>query len=170
MQQEVVDLVRAVHAARLSHRAALDQLALKRAEFESAHAELIAKTKDLSLLVADSEEALRELAQRFRPEIGWLKEHPEDRWVGPGVEVKVVHDVLYDEATAVQYAIDHKLTNTLAIKKREFEKVARAIGGDVGVQVTESAKVYLATDFGAHLSALDELGSAPEEVEVHAAG
>lgn len=160
-QPEVVDMVRAVHAARLAHQSALAQLTVKKAEFEAENAELIAKVSEHNQVVLDYEEQLRELAQRFRPEIAELREDPEKRWVGPGVEIKVVTEVMYDETAAVRYAIEHKLLAALAIKKREFDKIVRVLGPDVGVQVQEMAKVYLATDLGKALDALEETAGAP---------
>ena len=83
----------------------------------------------------------QEVEGTWTPEVG--------RWPHPAVEIKLVEQVAYDEAEALEYARVH-LPQTVRLHKPSFEKVAKII--DVpGTAVAKVPKAYIKRDLTAYL-------------------
>lgn len=143
----LLDQVRKTAEARRLRDTLHEQIAAKRAEFETALAEEMSALKDALCVVTIEEDSLRALA------LVAFAENPTNKKPAPGIQVTETKGVEYDTAQALQWAKETKLAlvpESLDVKA--FAKIAGATPLPF-VRYTITPSVKLATDLPAALAA-----------------
>jgi len=137
----LADLPRIVHQHRIAAAAAKERLDQARAEWETAHATLIHEAREWSDALAHVETMLRETAVAHFKATG-------DKRPAPGVAIRLVITLAYDEAEALRWAKHHDVA--LALDKRLFEKIAKVTPPEF-VAIRTAPQATIATDLEAAL-------------------
>ena len=135
------DLIERVADLRRQHESAKADVAESRREWEERNANRVALAKETGEALLCAESDLRNEARR-------LFERTGNKAPAAGVAVRMLKKYSFSEATALQWALDHKIA--VALDKKAFEKLAAAGVPDF-VEVREEPQITLAADLDAAL-------------------
>jgi len=131
-------LVERLFQARLTAASLEAETAQARRAFDEANAGLFQRREAARLELNEATGALRHAGLRAFQETG-------DLAPGPGLKVRMMKRMEYDEDEALGWALTHKMA--VSLDRVAFEKLARATPLDF-VRVYEEPQVTIATDLG----------------------
>lgn len=134
--------IRRVHEARQGSLVLQDRLQQERAQFEESIAALSGLAKAAAATVLAEEETLRELANaRYK---ATAEKHP-----APGVEVRIIKTLEYDQAAAFAWAKSTGMALTL--DRKAFEQIALA-SPVAGAEIKTISRVRIAQDLSEYVT------------------
>lgn len=115
-----------------------EELGRRYEQWEKENAALIERKRDLEKLASDLEELVRAMAVNIAKETG-------DKNPAPGVKIRTVTRLKYEPEKALDWALSRGMKEVLALNKRAFEKMAKAVKPEV-VTVEEELQATIARD------------------------
>ena len=112
-----------VRSLRLSVSIMKDMIDERRAEWEAENRELLDALKTEGIRLREEEETLRAATLEAYRETGSKKP-------APGVGIRIVKDLDYEECQAIEWAVEAGAGNCLKLDKKNFEKAAEALALD----------------------------------------
>jgi len=133
--EDQIQKVRDLRANRLALQTEVDQIEL---DMMSKHAKLYQELGATDIDLGSAEEKLRQLILIAYQETGNKKP-------APGVGIRIVKEMLFDEDEAVQWAIRANAMGCLSLQKANFKKVAEGLELDF-VEILEVPKATIAKE------------------------
>ena len=143
------DLLERLHRARLTAASLDAEVAEARRAFDEAHADLFQRREATRMKMEEATLAVRKAGLTAFQETG-------DLAPGPGLKVRMMKRMEYDEDEALRWALIHKMA--VSLDRAAFEKVAKATPLDF-VRLYEEPQVTIATDLGPVLDEVNHAGS-----------
>ena len=113
-----IEFVREMRARRLSLQSEVDQL---ESDLMSRYSALYQELGQANIDLKVAEEKLRAATLEAYQETGNKKP-------APGVGVRIVKEMIFDEAEAIDWAVDASAKNCLKLNTSNFKKVAEGMG------------------------------------------
>ena len=153
MPENILDMVKKVALYRSLGAKLAAEKKEQLARWEAENAELLEILAQYTSELAEAEPALRAEAIKIYQETG-------SKTPGPGVGIRLMQVLSYEEAEAFRWAVEHVMALRLDVKA--FEKITKASPLPF-VTITQEPQATISGDLEAVLIALDVLGEIKEE-------